>query len=37
MRIGLILLTVTLHGPVTYDRLLNALKDPANWMTYPGG
>src|SRR5215471_7656642 len=37
MRIGLILLAVTLHAQVTYERLLNASKDPANWMTYSGG
>jgi alcohol dehydrogenase (cytochrome c) len=36
VKIGAILLAVTLHGQVTYDRLLNAAKDPANWMTYSG-
>jgi alcohol dehydrogenase (cytochrome c) len=31
-----ILLALTLHAQVTYDRLRNAAKDPANWMTYSG-
>ena len=31
-KIGLILLAVTLHAQVTYEKLLNASKDPANWM-----
>jgi alcohol dehydrogenase (cytochrome c) len=28
---------VTLHGQVTQDRLLNAAKEPQNWLTYGGG
>ena len=36
MKIGFILLAVTLHAQVTYDRLLNTSKEPANWMTYSG-
>lgn len=36
MRIGLLLMAVTLHAQVTYERLLNAPKDPANWTTYSG-
>jgi alcohol dehydrogenase (cytochrome c) len=31
-----LLVAVTLHGQVTYDRLINASQDPANWMTYSG-
>src|SRR5260370_41182800 len=27
---------VLVHGQVTYERLLNAGKDPGNWMTYSG-
>lgn len=27
---------VLVHAQVTYERLLDAAKDPANWMTYSG-
>ena len=36
MRFGLILLALTVHAQVTYDKLLNAPRDPGNWMTYSG-
>jgi hypothetical protein len=36
VKIGLILLAATLQAQVTYEKLLNASKDPANWMTYSG-
>ena len=26
-----------LNAQVTYDRLLNAAKEPQNWLTYSGG
>src|SRR5713101_8475352 len=31
-----ICLAVLVHGQVTYERLLNAGKEPGNWMTYSG-
>ena len=30
------LLAVCAHGQVTFDRLVNAAKEPQNWMTYSG-
>lgn len=33
----LIASTVTLHAQVTHERLLNAAKEPQNWLTYSGG
>lgn len=36
MKLLALLVAVTLHGQVTYDRLINASKEPANWMTYSG-
>ena len=36
MKLLAILLAITLHAQVTYDRLINSAKDPANWMTYSG-
>lgn len=30
-------LSVVTHGEVSYDRLLNAAKEPQNWLTYSGG
>ena len=31
------LVSFTLHAQVGYDRLLNAAKEPRNWLTYSGG
>src|SRR6202166_1287320 len=28
---------IALHAQVTHDRLLNAAKEPQNWLTYSGG
>src|SRR5258708_4686732 len=35
-RLLLFLLTFPLHAQVTHDRLVNAAKEPGNWMTYSG-
>ncbi len=32
-----VLLSSLLSGQVTYDRILNAEREPGNWMTYSGG
>ena len=32
-----VLLSALLSGQVTYDRILNAEREPGNWMTYSGG
>lgn len=31
------LVSYALHAQVGYDRLLNAAKEPRNWLTYSGG
>jgi alcohol dehydrogenase (cytochrome c) len=37
-KLGLLIASiVTLHAQVTHDRLLNAAKEPQNWLTYNGG
>ena len=30
-------LAVSLPAQVTYDRILNAQREPGNWLTYSGG
>src|SRR5262245_49193311 len=35
--LSVLVLSVVIHGEVTYDRLLNAAKEPQNWLTYSGG
>ena len=32
----LALITPTLWGQVSFDRILNANKEPQNWLTYSG-